>query len=163
MQYYNRVLRDLSTQIQIKNLDLMVVGPTVSAVRCNNFAIIVYRRWFFAGNWQNNASVTEKSVPITCPIISTPGSGKRRQGCSKPYSGVSKKFSWGGFWLRIIWWSFVFGLRCLWRHNLTSFPRFQTNVLAKFVDIIMHIFYIHSPFFMCHCTEYKLSALQVRL
>ena len=28
----------------------------------------------------------------------------------------------------------------------------------------MHIFlYIHSPYFMCHCTEYKLSALQVRL
>ena len=24
-------------------------------------------------------------------------------------------------------------------------------------------FYIHSPYFMCHCTEYKLSALQVRL
>ena len=28
----------------------------------------------------------------------------------------------------------------------------------------MHIFlYIHSPYFMCHCTEYELSALQVRL
>jgi len=41
---------------------------------------------------------------------------------------------------------------------------FQTNVLAKFVDI-MHIFllYIHSPYFMRHCTKYKLSALQARL
>ena len=27
----------------------------------------------------------------------------------------------------------------------------------------MHIFCIHSPYFMCHCTEYKLLALQVRI
>jgi len=27
----------------------------------------------------------------------------------------------------------------------------------------MHIFYIHSLYFICHCTEYKLSTLQVRL
>jgi len=28
----------------------------------------------------------------------------------------------------------------------------------------MHVFlYIHSPYFMCHCTEYNLLALQVRL
>jgi len=53
----------------------------------------------------------------------------------------------GGFWVSIVWWSFVFGLRCLWRHNLTSFPRFQTNVLAKFVDIIMHIFLHPLPLF----------------
>jgi len=66
----------------------------------------------------------------------------------------------GGFWFRVIWWSFV---RCLWRHNLTSLPCFQTNVLAKFVDIICTFFYIHSHYFMHHCTEYKLSALQVRL
>jgi len=66
----------------------------------------------------------------------------------------------GGFWFRVIWWSFA---RCLWRHNLTSFPCFQTNVLAKFVDILCIFFYIHSHYFMCHCTEYKLSALQARL
>jgi len=66
----------------------------------------------------------------------------------------------GGFWFRVIWWSFV---RCLWRHNLTSFSCFQTNILAKFVDIICIFFYIHSHYFTCHCTEYKLSALQVRL
>ena len=63
----------------------------------------------------------------------------------------------------VTWWSFVFGVRCLWRHNLASCPYFQTNVLAKFVDIICIFFYIHSPYFMSHCTEYKLSALQVRL
>jgi len=68
----------------------------------------------------------------------------------------------GGFWFRVIWWPFVFGVRCLWRHNLTSFACFQTNVLAKFVDIICTFFYIHTPYFMCHCTEYKLSALQVK-
>ena len=78
-------------------------------------------------------------------------------------SGIRRKFSWGGFWVRIIWWSFVFGLRCLWRHNLTSIPCFQTNILAKFVDIVCIFFYIHSPYFIWHCTEYKLSALQVRL
>ena len=67
----------------------------------------------------------------------------------------------GGVWFRVIWWSF--GVRCLWRHNLTSFSCFQTNVLAKFVDIICIFFYIHSLYFMCHCTEYKLSPLQVRI
>jgi len=44
-----------------------------------------------------------------------------------------------------------------------SFPCFQTNVLAKFVDIIYIFFYIHSPYFIRRCTEYKISALQVRL
>ena len=53
----------------------------------------------------------------------------------------------GGFWFRVIRWSFVFGVRCLWRHNLTSCPCFQTNVLAKFVDIIMHIFLHALPLF----------------
>jgi len=69
----------------------------------------------------------------------------------------------GGFWFKVIWWLFVFGVRCLWRHNLTSFPCFQTNVLAKFVDIVCIFFYIHSTYFKCRCTEYELSALQVML
>jgi len=30
-------------------------------------------------------------------------------------------------------WSFACGVRLLWRHNLTSYSCFQTNVLAKFV------------------------------
>jgi len=42
-----------------------------------------------------------------------------------------------------IWWSFVFGVRFLWRHNLTSYSCFQ----AKFVDIIGIFFYMHSPYF----------------
>ena len=40
---------------------------------------------------------------------------------------------------------------------------FPNYVLAKFVDIICIFLYIHSPYLMCHCTEYKLSALQVGL
>ena len=77
-------------------------------------------------------------------------------------SGVRRKFSWGGSFSGI-WWSFVFGVCCLWRHNLTSYSCFKTNVLAKFFEIICIFFYIHSPYFMCRCTEYKLLALQVRI
>ena len=62
-----------------------------------------------------------------------------------------------------IWWSVVFGVLSLCRHKLTSYSRFQTNVLAMFVDIMRIFFYTHSPCFMCHCTEYKLSALKVRI
>ena len=79
---------------------------------------------------------------------------------SQQYQWRTQKIFMGD-WFRVIWWSF--GVRCLWRHNLTSFPCFQTNVLAKVVDVICMFFYIHSPYFMCHCTKYKLSALQVRL
>ena len=68
-----------------------------------------------------------------------------------------------GFSFSGIWWLFLFDVRCTWRHNLTSFSCFQTNVLAKFVDIICIFFYTHSPYFMCHCIEYKLSTLQVRI
>jgi len=39
----------------------------------------------------------------------------------------------GGVSFSSIWWPFVFGVRCLWRHKLTSYSYFQTNVLAKFV------------------------------
>ena len=78
------------------------------------------------------------------------------------HSGVRRKFLWG-VWFKVIWWLFVFGVHCLWRHNLTSFSCFQTNVLAKFVDIICIFFYIHSPYYICRCTEYEQSALQVRI
>jgi len=42
-----------------------------------------------------------------------------------------------------IWWSFLFDVRCLWRHDLTSYSCFQTNVLAKFVGIICIFVYTH--------------------
>jgi len=60
-----------------------------------------------------------------------------------------------------IWWTFVFGVRCFWRHNLTSHSCFQTNVLAKLVDIICIFFYTHSPYFVSlHWIHSKVSALQ---
>jgi len=59
-------------------------------------------------------------------------------------SGVRRKFSWGVSFSGI-WWSFIFGVRCLWRHNLMPYPCFQTNVLVKFVDIICIFVYMSSP------------------
>jgi len=78
-------------------------------------------------------------------------------------SGARRKFSWRGFSFSGLWWSLAFVVRCLWRHNLKSYSLFQTNVLARFVDIICIFFYIHSPYFKSHSTKFKLSALQVRL
>jgi len=44
-----------------------------------------------------------------------------------------------------------------------SYSYFQTNVFAKFFDIICIFIYTHSPYFMCHCAKYKLSPLQVTI
>jgi len=57
---------------------------------------------------------------------------------------------------------------CIWcvlfvTSHFDVISMFPNNVLAKFVDIIFIFFYTHYPYFMCHCTEYKLSALQVRI
>ena len=51
-----------------------------------------------------------------------------------------QKIFMGGF-IQLHMMVFVFGVRCFWRHNLTSFSRFRTNVLAKFVDTICIFFY----------------------
>ena len=40
---------------------------------------------------------------------------------------------------------------------------FQSNVLAKVFDKICIFLCIHSPYFICHCAEYKLLAIQVRI
>ena len=58
-----------------------------------------------------------------------------------------------------IWQSFVFGVRSLWRHHLTSYSCFQTNVLAKFFDII----FLHPLALSYVIALYKLLALQVRI
>jgi len=42
----------------------------------------------------------------------------------------------------------------IWSHIHVSKPTFS---------IICIFFYTHSPCFLCHCTKYKLSALQVRI
>ena len=56
---------------------------------------------------------------------------------------------------------------CFW---CALFATSQFDVISmfpnqRFGDVCWHnmYFYIHSPHFMCHCTEYKLSSLQVRL
>jgi len=64
-------------------------------------------------------------------------------------------------WVFIQWLMVVI---CIWRELFLTSPfdvifRFLKTVLAKFVDIICKFFYTHSPYFMSHCTEYKLSAL----
>ena len=63
-------------------------------------------------------------------------------------SGVRRKFSLGGLFSGL-WWSFAFGVRCLWRHNLKSYSVSQTNVLAKFVYIIFMLFYDTHPVISC--------------
>jgi len=50
----------------------------------------------------------------------------------QPVAYAENKIFMGGSFSGI-WWSFVFGVRCLWRHNLMSYSCFQTNVFAKFV------------------------------
>ena len=77
-------------------------------------------------------------------------------------SGVRRKFM-GGVCFRVIWWSFVFGVLFVTSQFdiISMFPN------QRFGQVCWHkqciFFYIHSAYFMCHCTEYKLSALQVRL
>jgi len=54
---------------------------------------------------------------------------------------------------------------CIWSalfvtsqfHVIFLFPNQR---FGKFVDTLCIFFNTHSPYFMCHCTEYKLSALQ---
>jgi len=64
------------------------------------------------------------------------------------HSGVRRKFSWGGGFIQ--WHVVVIYIWC-------------ALFVTKFVGIICIFFYMHSPYFMCHCTEYKLQALQVRI
>ena len=58
---------------------------------------------------------------------------------------------------------------CIWcelfvTSQFNFIPCFQTKVLAKFVYIIWYAYFFTStPLILCRCTEYKLSAVQVRL
>jgi len=45
-----------------------------------------------------------------------------------------------------VWWSLLLHIRCLWRHNMTSYSRVQPNVMAKFVGTSCILFYTHSPY-----------------
>jgi len=59
----------------------------------------------------------------------------------------AENFHWRGGSFSGIGWSFEYGERCLWRHNLTSYSCFQINILAKFVNRIGIFFYTQSPSF----------------
>ena len=78
-------------------------------------------------------------------------------------SGVRRNFSWRGFIQRHR------AVICIW---CALFVTSQNDVIVLFPNQgfgevcwhNMHIFlYIHSSYFMCQCTEYKLLELQVRL
>jgi len=76
-------------------------------------------------------------------------------------SGVHRKFSWG-----FIQWHMVVICICCALFVTSQFDvifMFPNQRFAKFVDIIWIFVYTHSPQFMCHWTEIKLSALQVRI
>jgi len=65
-----------------------------------------------------------------------------------------------------VWWPLLLHIHCLWHHNMTSYTRLQTNVLAKFVDKAKRAYYsVHTLLTrcctMCYCNEHKLTALQV--
>jgi len=74
-----------------------------------------------------------------------------------------QKIFMGGFiqWHRVV--------ICIWCALIVA-SQFDVIVLfpnQRFGEVCwhnMHMFlYIHSPYFMCHCTEYKLLALQARI
>jgi len=72
-----------------------------------------------------------------------------------------RKFPWGCF----VQWQMV--VICTWcvpfvASQFDVIFMFPNNVfLAKFVDTICIFCYTYSPCFVCHCIEYKLSALHV--
>jgi len=77
-------------------------------------------------------------------------------------SGARRQFSWEGF----IQWHMVAICICCALFVTSQFDvivMFPSQCFGEFFDIICMFFYIHSPYFMCHCTEYKLLVLQVRL
>ena len=76
---------------------------------------------------------------------------------------ATQKILMGGGSFSGIRWSFVFWCVLFVTSHSTSYSCFQTMFWRVFVDIICIFFYTHYPYFMCHCTEYKLSALQVRI
>ena len=83
--------------------------------------------------------------------------------CIDALSGVRRKISWVVF--HSMAYSSHLHLVCSVcdGHNLTSYSCFQTNVLANFFDITCIFFCTYSPYCISHCTDYKLSALQVRI
>jgi len=71
-------------------------------------------------------------------------------------SGIRRKFSWGGFiqWHRVV--------ICIWcalivTSQLDVIVQFPNQRFGEVCWHNTHVFhYVHSPYFMCHCTEDKL-------
>ena len=61
-------------------------------------------------------------------------------------SVVRRKFSWRGF-ISGIWWSFVFGVRSLWRHNLTPYSYFPNQCHGEVSWHNMHMLLHALPLF----------------
>jgi len=78
-------------------------------------------------------------------------------------SGVRRKFSWGGF----IQWHMVVICICCALFVTSQFDVIVMFPNQRFGEVFwhnMHIFLHPLPlFYVCHCTEYKLLVLQVRL
>ena len=78
-------------------------------------------------------------------------------------SAVGTKFSWGGF----IQWHIV--VICIWCAFFVTSQFYVIFMFPKqrFGEVcwpnICIFFHTHSPYFVCYCTKYKLSALQVRI
>jgi len=44
-----------------------------------------------------------------------------------------------------VWWSLSLDIRCLWRHNITTYSHLQNNILMKFVDTTCILLCTHFP------------------
>jgi len=77
----------------------------------------------------------EKNAPWRC-WTSRAGTLTWRESAEWEWAVAYAENLHGGISLSGVWWSLVFGVPCLWRHNVTSYSCFQTNILAKFVDTI---------------------------
>jgi len=74
----------------------------------------------------------------------------------------TENFHWGGF----IQWHMVVICVCCELFVTSQFDvifMFPNQPFGKVCCHNMLFFYIHSPYFVCQCTEYKLLALQVRI
>jgi len=67
---------------------------------------------------------------------------------------------------RFIQWNMV--VFCIWcalfmTSQFDVIFMFPNQRFREFVDAMCIFFYTHFPYFLCHCTDYTLSALQVRI
>jgi len=86
--------------------------------------------------WTFTKHFTLSTATVACRIWWCPGP---LLDCMPPTK--FKYWAWSG-----VWWSWLLDIRCLWRHNMTSYSRLQINVLVKFVDTTYILFYTHSPY-----------------